>query len=194
MAAGRCEWGNEHKRSIRRRVDDAPAAEPAPGEPAIVARLSDLARELWRALPVDGEQVTNVDIRSRDEFAEVDGRDLQQARKELKAAALVELRSGRDGGGLRRVVESAKDERAAEEPGVPPPGERTTGRVERELYEPFREWLIGELDEDAFVFSEALVTATARRQGKWTQPDVCQLTATNFENLPAATSNSRPTS
>jgi hypothetical protein len=31
------------------------------------------------------------------------------------------------------------------------------------------------------------VTARARRQGKWTQPDVCQLTVTNFENLPSAT-------
>lgn len=47
--------------------------------------------------------------------------------------------------------------------------------------------MIQELDTDAFAFSEALVTARARRRGKWTQPDVCQLTVTNFENLPAAT-------
>ncbi len=31
------------------------------------------------------------------------------------------------------------------------------------------------------------MTARARRQGRWTQPDVCQLTVTNFEWVPGAT-------
>lgn len=82
--AGRCEWGNARKRSIRRVAAPSEAeGDRSSGEPPAVAGLSELARELWAALPPDGEQVTNVEIRSRDEFAEVDGRDLQEARREL---------------------------------------------------------------------------------------------------------------
>ncbi len=155
-------------------------------EPPELHGLSDLARDLWRTLPPDGEMVTNVDIRSRDEFSEVDGHDLQEARRELKRAGLVDLRSGRDGGGLRRVVPTGAATEEVSEP-TPIPDERVQDRLEHELYEPFRSWLIQELDDDAFVFAEAVITARARRQGKWTQPDVAQLTVTNFDNLPAAT-------
>ncbi len=205
---GHCEWVNERKRRIRKTVstdqqpngataqgssgsaDNSEASVEPPSEPAELTQVSQLARDLWAALPTDGAQITNVEIRSREDFAEVDGRDLQEARRELKRAGLVELRAGRDGGGLRRVdVAAEEDDEEQHEVSVEPP--RTDGavpeRLEHELYEPFRDWLVQELDEDSFVFAEAVVTARARRQGKWTQPDVCQLTVTNFENLPTAT-------
>lgn len=186
--AGRCEWRNERKRSIRRVASPPGGEDRSSGGSPVVASLSELARDLWDALPPDGEQVTNVEIRSRDEFAEKDGRDLQEARRELKRAGLVELRSGRDGGGLRRIVDGHGIEEAdGEEVVAPPPGSRVAERLEHELYTPFCDWLIQELDTDAFAFATALVTARSRRQGKWTQPDVCQLTVTNFENLPAVT-------
>jgi hypothetical protein len=199
--AGLAAWsGASHKRLRRvileepqatgtQEVDEAQAGDTGAIEPPELKQVGPLARNLWRALPSDGSQVTNVEIRSRDEFAEVDGQELQNARRELKRVGLVQLRPGRDGGGLRRLVSLpaetqgqdavAQDSVAADE--------QAGQRLEHELYEPFRQWLVQELDEDSFNFAEVVITARARRQGKWTQPDLAQLTVTNFENLPTST-------
>lgn len=188
VADGRCEWTGTTKRRISRRVASALATStPTDASPSVLpASLSALARKLWDALPPGGEQITNVDIRSRDTFSEVDGTELQAARHDLKTHGLVQLRAGRDGGGLRRLVEESESER---EPAIIEDAlaEPALERLEHELYEPFRDWLIQELDTDTFVFAEAAVTARARRQGRWRQPDVCQLTVTNFEWVPGAT-------
>lgn len=174
-----CVWVGRNRRRIRRTATSDP---PGMREPPALGALDQLARDLWHALPSDGEQVTNVEIRSRNEFAEVDGRDLQQARRLLKRAGLVELRAGRDGGGLRRVPQVSGDSTPADAPTV-----EQLEPLERDLYEPFRDWLHQEIDEDTFSFAQVVVTANARRQGKWSQPDVCQLTVSNFPNLPGAT-------
>jgi hypothetical protein len=146
VEAGDGEWVGYTKRAIRRLHDSdadpsrsdgdhAQASEPHAntasadgahddGEPRALKRVAPLAQKLWRALPADGEMATNVEIRSRDEFSEVDGGDLQEARRELKRHGLVELRSGRDGGGVRRIELSAPP--SAPRGKRPPPSRRTT--------------------------------------------------------------------
>ena len=187
--AGLAVWSGVSKKRLRRVIlpsTDGNAGDPgactggedAP-EPAELNQVGVLARDLWRALPSDGSQVTNVEIRSRDQFAEVDGQELQNARRELKRVGLVQLRPGRDGGGLRRLVslpaESSEDNvEASSDDGA---DAYLAQRLEHELYEPFRRWLVQELDEDSFNFAEVVITARARRQGKWTQPDLAQLSA-----------------
>lgn len=197
---GSCEWVGARKRRIRlthttRSIGQRARSEPTAiiedgrigiDEPPRLREVSELARRLWRSLPPDGQQVTNVSVRSRPEFSEVNGSELSLARRELRSLKLVELRSGRDGGGLRRVV---GQDRATEdvESAISAEDEETRVRLERELYEPFQLWLTEELDPDSFVFTHVAVTATDRRTGKWSQPDLCQLTVTNFEYLPSAT-------
>jgi hypothetical protein len=197
--AGLAVWSGASQKRLRRvslpdtndvaSGTDAGTGDESAEEPKELKQVGPLARDLWRALPSDGSQVTNVEIRSRDQFAEVDGQELQNARRELKRVGLVQLRPGRDGGGLRRLVSLSVEssEQAVETSGDDGDDAQLAQRLEHELYEPFKRWLVQELDEDSFNFAEVVITARARRQGKWTQPDLAQLTVTNFENLPTST-------
>lgn len=184
---GACRWANENRRLIMRidgagdstvPVDDVNRVRTE--EPRELSLVSALARKVWGTLPESGDWAKNSAISSRPEFAEFDPSVLKQARAELRQKNLIDSRAGRDGGAIRRTLE---------EPAATPQDPRSLlrARLERELYEPFREYLVQDIDEETYAFAEVAIVADVRRRGRWTNPDVCRLTVTNFDYIPSAT-------
>jgi hypothetical protein len=133
---------------------------------------------LLTALPTDGSSVGNYSLRSQ---LELDDKTYSEAKRELRDRGLIKVGVGY-GGTIARVsaVPAAK---AVEEP--PQVG---LVKLERELYDPFADWLQSSLADQDLKFAEARITATPkgrkRSSGRWSRPDVTAVQVFRYDWLP----------
>jgi hypothetical protein len=115
--------------------------------------LSVEASMLLAALPPDGSTVGNYSLRGQ---LDLDDETYKKAKQELRAAGLIKVGVGYGG----TVGRASATPAAAEEEERPTAG---LVKLERELYEPFAEWLRSSLADQDLAFAEARITATPIR-------------------------------
>jgi hypothetical protein len=136
---------------------------------------------LLTALPSDGSTEGNYNVRSR---LALDDDTYTQAKRELLAKRLIKVGPGY--GGTVARVSAVPPTKAVEEP--PQAG---LVKLERELYEPFADWLQSSWSASDLKFAEARITATPkghkRSSGRWSRPDVTAIQVSGYDWLPEIT-------
>jgi hypothetical protein len=136
------------------------------------------AAMLLTALPNDGSSVGNYSLRSR---LELDDRTYADAKRELRDRGLIKVGKGYGGSVARADVAQVVKE---------PPGAGLV-RLEKDLYEPFADWLRSSLEDQELPFAEARITAhpTGYRhgRGRWSRPDVTAVQVSGYDWLPEIT-------
>jgi hypothetical protein len=139
------------------------------------------AAMLLEELPSDGSTEGNYNVRSR---LALDDDTYTQAKRELLAKGLIKVGPGY--GGTVARVSAVPPTKAVEEP--PQAG---LVKLERELYEPFADWLQSSLADQDLKFAEARITATPkghkRSSGRWSRPDVTAVQVSGYDWLPEIT-------
>jgi hypothetical protein len=143
--------------------------------------LSVEASMLLAALPPDGSTVGNYSLRGQ---LDLDDETYKKAKQELRAAGLIKVGVGYGG----TVGRASATPAAAEEEERPTAG---LVKLERELYEPFAEWLRSSLADQDLAFAEARITATPKGYrhggGRWSRPDITAVQVFRFDWLPEIT-------
>jgi hypothetical protein len=136
---------------------------------------------LLAALPNDGSTVGNYSLRSK---LNLDDETYAEAKGELRSADLIEVGVGY--GGTVARTSAISDANVAEEPS--PAG---LVKLEKELYEPFVDWLRSSLADQELHFAEARVTATPKGykagSGRWSHPDITAVHVFRYDWLPEIT-------
>jgi hypothetical protein len=144
-----------------------------------VEKLSEKARKLWNLIPPDGGFVTNLRLRYSVRPLGFSTDDFWEYRKELFDNGLIQIGRGR-GGRVARIQKFVEEEPKVKLPSI-------LVREESKLYEELRKWLdknVVKGDEESGGQAWARVTATARRSGHWSTPDVVLVEVTSYEYLP----------
>jgi hypothetical protein len=143
--------------------------------------LSVEATMLLMALPPDGSTVGNYNVRGQ---LALDDETYAEAKRELRATGLIKVGVGY--GGTVGRASAVPTEKATDEPS--PVG---LVRLEKELYEPFAEWLRSSLADQDLAFAEARITATPKGYkqggGRWSRPDVTAVQVFRYDWLPDKT-------
>lgn len=143
--------------------------------------LSVEAAMMLAALPTDGSTVGNYSLRSQ---RDLDDETYAQAKRELRSAGLIKVGVGY--GGTVARVSALPGARVVEEP-----SSAGLVRLEKELYEPFAEWLRSSLADQDLAFAEARITATPKGykhgSGRWSRPDVTAVQVFRYDWLPDIT-------
>lgn len=143
--------------------------------------LSVDAAMLLAALPGDGSTVGNYSLRSK---LNLDDGTYTEAKAELRSANLIKVGVGYGGTVARTSV--LADSSVTEEPS--PAG---LVKLEKELYEPFVDWLRSSLADQDLAFAEARITATPKGyksgSGRWSRPDVTAVHVFRYDWLPQIT-------
>jgi hypothetical protein len=130
---------------------------------------------LLTALPGDGSSVGNYSLRSE---LELDDRTYAEAKRELRDKGLIKVGKGYGG-----TVARADDTQVVKE--RPRAG---LVKLEKDLYEPFADWLKSSLEDQDLAFAEARITALPRgyrrSSGRWSRPDVTAVQVSRYEWLP----------
>lgn len=146
--------------------------------PVVGANVSQEAEMLLAALPADGSTVGGLRLRSS---LDLDNETFAQAKRELSAAGRIALGRGH-GGTVARAGPRL-------EPVGPARALPLVGK-EKDLYQPFLDWLVAGL-ADQHGFAAAKIVATARgwgsSTGKWSRPDIAAIQAISYEWLPDIT-------
>lgn len=131
--------------------------------------------QLLKALPVDGSSAGNYGLRSQ---LELDDKTYAEAKRELLDQGLITVGRGY-GGSIARANVTQVETR--------PSGARLV-RLEKDLYEPFAEWLKSSLEDQDLAFAEARITATPRGwrlgRGRWSRPDVTAVQVSSYTWVP----------
>jgi hypothetical protein len=145
--------------------------------------LSVEAAMLIAALPADGSTVGNYNVRSQ---LALDDETYADAKRELRAKGLIKVGVGY--GGTVARVSAVPGAKAVEDEEPSPAG---LVKLERELYEPFADWLRSSLADQDLAFAEARITAPPkgykRRSGRWSRPDVTAVQVFRYDWLPEIT-------
>lgn len=140
--------------------------------------LSIEAKMLLATLPIDGSTVGNYSVRSQ---LDMDGETYARAKRELRDKELIKVGAGY-GGTVSRVSAVRAAEADEELP------QAVLVKFERELYEPFKDWLQSSLADQDLKFAEARITGTPnghkRRSGQWSRPDVTAVQVQRYVWLP----------
>lgn len=133
------------------------------------------AAMLLTALPKDGSSVGNYSLRSQ---LELDDRTYADAKRELRDRGLIKVGKGYGGSVARADVTQI----VKEQPGA------GLVQLEKDLYEPFADWLRSSLEDQELAFAEARITAlpTGYRhgRGRWSRPDVTAVQVSRYDWLP----------
>jgi hypothetical protein len=136
---------------------------------------------LFTALPSDGSSVGNYSLRSQ---LELDDKTYSEAKRELRDKGLIKVGVGY--GGTVARVSAVPATKAVEEP-----LQAGLVKLERELYEPFADWLQSSLADQDLKFAVARITATPRghrrSSGRWSRPDVTAVQVFRYDWLPEIT-------
>ena len=136
---------------------------------------------LLAGLPSDGSAVGNYSLRSQ---LDLDDETYAQAKRELRSAGLLTVGVGY--GGTVARASALPGPPVAEEPSV-----AGLVKLERELYEPFAEWLRSSLADQDLAFAEARITATPKGykhgSGRWSRPDITAVQVFRYDWLPQIT-------
>ncbi|HTZ62844.1 MAG TPA: hypothetical protein VMB51_01940 [Solirubrobacteraceae bacterium] len=143
--------------------------------------LSVDAAMLLAALPGDGSTVGSYNLRSK---LNLDDSTYAQAKAELRSADLIKVGVGYGGTVARTsVLPGATEASKLSAAGLV--------KLEKELYEPFVEWLRSSLADQGLAFAEARVTATPRGyksdSGQWSRPDITAVHVFKYDWLPEIT-------
>ena len=143
--------------------------------------LSIDAERLLAALPSDGSTVGNYSLRSR---LDLDDETYRQAKRELRKEGLINVGVGY--GGTVARASALPSAAVVEETSL-----AGLVRLEKELYEPFAEWLRSSLADQDLAFAEARITATAKghrhASGRWSRPDITAVQVFRYDWLPQIT-------
>jgi hypothetical protein len=141
-----------------------------------VAGLTPEAGSIFAALPADGSSIGGASLRS---YVDLDNSAYQAGLEELRESGAITVRPGR-GGSFSRTAP------AAQSPDIPTLASES--RRERDLYEPFVDWLKSSWPKRSEAFQEARVTATPRKyrrtSGTWSRPDVMTIRVERYDLLP----------
>lgn len=142
------------------------------------AKLSRVAKKLLNLVPPDGTFIGNKKLQRRSKL----GKGYWKFQRELVSKGVLTRGKGRGGSVARLEAES--------EVGLAGKKAKSAVEKESELYDPLKNWLVGEWGEDVEGgdFFEVLVTGTpkkkGRKSGKWSRPDVTLVQVNSYDYLP----------
>jgi hypothetical protein len=145
-----------------------------------VDKLSPEARRLLELVPVDGDFVGNVTLKSKSGL----GEKYWDVRRELVDRSFITLGKGR-GGSVARTTASPEPVQVASDTS------KYLVEEESDLYEPLKLWLEsdwGQSVKDEGDFFDVQVTGTPkgriRASGQWSRPDLTVVQVNSYELLP----------
>lgn len=139
------------------------------------------AAKLFSALPSDGSTFGNHSLRSH---LGLDETAYAEAKRELRAKGLIKIGVGYGGTVARVDAVMGTDPKDKQVPSE-------LVKLERDLYQPFVDWLSIELTQLGVAFAKARITAPPRgyrrNSGRWSRPDVTAVQVSSYEWLPDIT-------
>jgi hypothetical protein len=145
-----------------------------------IEKLSPEARRLLDHIPVDGDFVGNVTLKSKSGL----GEKYWDVRRELVDRSFITLGKGR-GGSVARTVDSSEPLQ------VPSDTSKYLVADESDLYEPLKRWLEsdwGQSVKDEGDFFDVQITGTpkgrVRASGQWSRPDLTIVQVNSYDLLP----------